>query len=276
MIEKETVSIELPHVIIPLDSYRRIMAYAEACSLEISGFADITFDQQRYAFIVGEVFLLKQEVSGGDTDINEETLSEFMLQMIQAGKTQLPRLWWHSHVNMQAFFSGIDTGTMKTSFKNDSFMVALVVNKRREMKAMLEVFKPFSFTLDDIPVKIEMGFPEGVPDQIKREVEEKVTEKKWTYGRYTPPDGAELPETATNEIKKEITTGKIYLPLPKKKKKALKLIKDLSLTKQWDSYREEYIWINSRTGTVYFDNEGHFEVKDPVNLLDQMYGREDR
>src|ERR1035437_3075176 len=128
-------------LILPLDSYRKIMAYAQVCEEEISGFADVSFDKEKMALVVGEVYLLKQEVTGGTTDLDEEDIAKFTHEMIKGGSTQLPRMWWHSHVNMSAFFSGTDTSTMDY-LENDSYTVALVVNKNREMKCTFILWKP--------------------------------------------------------------------------------------------------------------------------------------
>lgn len=164
---------------IPRSSYERIMAYAQACDQEISGFADLEFNQATKSFVVGEVYLLDQVVGAAETSMTEEAVSAAMLQFIKEGKTQMPRLWWHSHVSMQAFFSGTDDATM-ANLKNDSFIIGLVVNKRYETKTQLRIYS-YGIIFDDLEIEI-INTQNKVDPAIIAEINKKVT--KTSYGGY--------------------------------------------------------------------------------------------
>ena len=158
------------------------MAYISFCDLEISGFADVEYNSARNAFVAGEVYLLRQEVSGAATHMDEEAVSKFNLEMIKAGKMQLPRIWFHSHVNMQAFFSATDEETLK-DLQNETFIIALVGNKRKEMKAKAYVAESIPMLgqssyieIDPMTITVDLEY-ERIPEALRKEVDEKVTKK---------------------------------------------------------------------------------------------------
>ena len=168
---------------IPLLSYQKIMGYADVCDTEITGFADVTFDDDRNGLVVGEVFLLEQVGAASEVEMSEESIGKFTNECMKKGMTQLPRLWWHSHVNMGAFFSGTDEQAMK-DLKNESWSVALVVNKKEEMKATLNLYQPVELQVTDLPVVVL--YPKyGELEELRTEVEQKVTKKKFSLPAYT-------------------------------------------------------------------------------------------
>ena len=255
-------------LIIPLATYRKIMAYTTLCDLEISGFCELEYSESRNAFIAGEVYLLKQEVSGAATHMDEETVSAFNLERIKAGANQLPRLWFHSHVNMAAFFSTIDEDTLK-DLQNDTFTVALVVNKQKEMKAKAYIYSETTSRImgieleskeqvevDPLPVSIEFDY-ERIPEALRKEVDEKVTKRVYTpalpYSTHQPHGGKKRKHGHASIIKP--------LFLPKDRVAAARKVEDKGLVGAWDSIREEFIYEDPYTGEVYIDYwealEGH-------------------
>lgn len=177
--EGEVVVNKFPSIIIPKSSHQRIMDYVDACDMEISGFAETSYDAEENTIRIGEVYLLKQEVSAAETEMDEEAIAQHMLEFMVIGKTQLPNCWWHSHVNMGVFWSSTDWNTINT-LKNNSYFVSIVFNKRRELRALLRVFGVTQVTVDDIAVTVETD-ARDIPEDIKKEVAEKVTQKVWTY-----------------------------------------------------------------------------------------------
>lgn len=165
-------------LLIPRKSYNKIMGYAKACDQEISGFADVEYKQDESAFVVGQVYLLEQEVGPAETEMTEEAVSQLMLKFINEGKTQMPRLWWHSHVHMATFFSGTDDATM-AMLKNDSFVIGLVVNKEKSMLAQLRVYCA-GITLDDMPVAI-LEEEEADDPTLVQEVNSKVKKREYNW-----------------------------------------------------------------------------------------------
>ena len=162
-------------IYIPWASYQKIMGYAQVCDTEITGFADLDYDPVLEGLVVGEVYLVNQEASDAHVEIDEDTVHNFLGQLMQQGLTQMPRLWWHSHVEMATFMSTIDEASL-AQLENDSFMVALVVNKRRESYAKLTCWQPFPFSQENVEVVIQYPEAESL-EQLKAEVAQKVKTK---------------------------------------------------------------------------------------------------
>lgn len=161
---------------IPHRAYQKLMWYVRAVDTEITGFAEVIFDEERKRLVVGEVYLLDQEAAGSEVEMSEEAIAKFTDQMMEQGATQLPRLWWHSHVDMGAFFSTTDDIAMD-DLNNGTWGVALVMNKREEMKASVNIYYPIRHTFDDVDITYEVP-PLTIPKEIQDEVAAKVKEMK--------------------------------------------------------------------------------------------------
>lgn len=264
--EQTKIETEGLRLIIPLGSYRKIMAYTTICDIEISGFAEVEYNQARNAFVVGEVYLIKQNCTGTGTHMEEEDVSSFELERIKDGATMLPRLWWHSHVNMEAFFSGIDEDTLKNR-QNDTFAIALVVNKKKHMKAKAYLYNEitqkimgFEFKtteqteVDPLPVSIEFEY-ERIPEVLKQEVDDKVKTKIYTYKgphRAFPRPGTDPDLVGAKERGAGSSIVK-PLFLPKDKVAAQTRIDEKGLVKRWDFQKEEYVYEDPYSGQVWID-----------------------
>ena len=243
------VELEKPQLIIPLASYQKIMAYAEIATGEITGFADVDYNTEKKALVVGEVYLLEQEAAAAHVEMNEEIVADFNLQMVKKGLTQLPRLWWHSHVDMETFFSGTDDDTI-LDLKNDSFMVALVVNKKRKMHALLNFCAPIPLIIDNLPISVDFGLEE-VPEELRKEVQRKVKEPPSVFSNFLTK-GWE---------KKKGEESIMYFP--KDIASIKKRIKEFGLKREWDTDSSQHIWKSPKTGTIWVDF--HNVILNPFN-----------
>lgn len=235
-------------LLLPLASYRKIMAYVQLCEFEISGFSEVTYNPERNAFVVGEVYLIEQHGSGVTTHLEEEDSFKFhdeyrKMQKAKGVKSfSYPRLWWHSHVNMEAYLSPVDEDAL-TNRKTDNFTIALVVNKKRVMKAKAYVCvegKYQIFGIDvptkewieikDLPVRIDLDY-ERIPDALKKEVEEKVKKDEPVHKKH-------------QKGKKDWDFGKLEAPksFPKDLNTVLMMIKKLNLFCEWDYSVGELVW----------------------------------
>lgn len=167
-------------VLFPQETYNQMFAYVDATDVEISGVGRVSrqIEDNRICFVVHELFLLKQRNTGTSTHLDPAELSNFVIDRVQKN---LPvddvKIWWHSHVNMQAFWSGTDEACC-AGFENDgvdkeNWYLSIVVNKRREMRCRLDIFKPYRVVIDELPVKVIMNF--SAPD--KKKFEDEVKEK---------------------------------------------------------------------------------------------------
>lgn len=121
-------------------AWQKICGYVDLCDTEISGLGRV--EEMGDNFIVRDVAILEQEVSGAHATMEAKALANFQEEMVRAGKSLKGWVfWWHSHVNMQAYFSGTDTGTMDTS-TDFPYLISLVTNKRRDVQARIDIHKP--------------------------------------------------------------------------------------------------------------------------------------
>ncbi len=97
---------------------------------------------------IREVHLPKQDNSQAATDIDDDSLHELLHELIQRnnGDSNRLRCWIHSHGDMGCFWSGTDTDTIKkwapTQVEYPTYVISLVVNKKKEYKMRLDIFIP--------------------------------------------------------------------------------------------------------------------------------------
>jgi len=162
----------LPMLYFPENSWKKLFAYADIASGEISGLGKITLHENGTDFIVNDIFLLEQVSGVGSTNLNPDSVAKFITDLIVAGENPADvKLWFHSHGNIDVFWSSTDNTTIQ-GFSDASYMLSIVVNKRFQHKARLDLFKPIRLTLE-LEVILENNFL-GI-DRI--EIEKEVTQK---------------------------------------------------------------------------------------------------
>lgn len=241
-------------VVIPFEMYQKLIAYVDVCDTEITGFFDVEYVKEKNIFLVTKVYdLLEQEAGGADVQMDEESVSAFNLELIKQGVEQLPRGWWHSHVNMDAFLSGTDEATLEY-LENDSFIVALVANKKHIMKAKVRVFNPYKFEIENVPVEIRLA-DNDLEEEARKEIEKKVktrfvqgwNNKDWKGKQQdfgdSDTNGSEL--FSHNGVRKW---------LPKDKNKALDRIVELTLLREWDRDLHDFVYIDPANDDIWIDN----------------------
>lgn len=128
------------------DAWKKICAYVDNVDGEISGLGKLKVVDD--TFIVSDVAIFKQTVSSAHSDIETKALAEFQVEMVKKSESMKEWvLWWHSHGDMSVFFSGTDTDTIEKSTEFP-FLVSLVTNKKHELKARLDIYKPIPMMMD--------------------------------------------------------------------------------------------------------------------------------
>ena len=172
--------VEFPTVHILPEVYEKIMFWVDECPKEISGMGKVVVKDG--AYWVTEAYLLEQEVSASTTDIDAESLGKLMAETIR--EEGHLNFWWHSHVNMGAFWSGTDTDTIEEIGAN-GFCLATVFNKKRDYRTAFyqggDDFLPSIF-VDQIETLITPLADESQHEAWRKEMKDKVREKT-----YTPP-----------------------------------------------------------------------------------------
>jgi len=129
-------------IIIDETVYRKIYRWINASEFEVSGLGNIVVDEDTNTIYVVDAILIKQENSRAETEMNANAINKAMYDLRNA-EGEL-RWWWHSHVNMPAFWSGTDTDTMK-QLSEHGWFVSTVFNKMKEYQsAITQSFVPTS------------------------------------------------------------------------------------------------------------------------------------
>lgn len=173
--------ISKPRILIPRNILNKMQAYVDLCDKEISGLGTVVYDHKYGGYVVKRVMLLEQEVSGTSTDLDDHAVAQALYEYREyEGKEEIA-FWWHSHVNMNTFWSSTDHETMDSIGKN-GLCVAVVLNKKKEKRGAI-VMAPKNFPavkFDDVDIVI-LDTIDFSMDDVKKEIEAKVKEKTYKY-----------------------------------------------------------------------------------------------
>lgn len=181
--EKEIPTIPtLDDIAVEIDEevHAKIMHWIDKAAGEVSGLGKIEIVNG--VFRVTSAILLKQENTSVTTDIDAKAVGKAMFEL----KDEPGQLnwWWHSHVNMDVFWSGTDLDTIHLIGQGGWFL-ATVLNKKREMKSAYYqkggVAGLPGIFVDDLPTRTIYLFEESKLEQWDKDFDSKVTEKKWSY-----------------------------------------------------------------------------------------------
>lgn len=158
--------------------HAQIMYYVHKSSVEISGLGRIEKSSDG-TMVVTKVYLLEQVNTGTSTDLNADAVAKLQFSS-REDKGHL-NFWWHSHVNMGAFWSGTDMATIEQFGKN-GYLLATVFNKRGEYKTAYYQggtdFLPSLF-VDDIETEFSYLPTANEATQWEAEFTTKCKEKVW-------------------------------------------------------------------------------------------------
>jgi len=155
---------------------KKIQYWADAAVGEVSGLGIVSQEEDR--MVVRDVYILEQECSAADTELDPEAISKLMADLIRNDKDPAKlKFWWHSHVNMGVFWSGTDDSCAETLSREYAF--STVVNKKGESKTRLDLYNPFRITVDNIKLIELSAEDEGLKEQCANDVKEKV--RRATY-----------------------------------------------------------------------------------------------
>jgi len=156
------------------EAKQKLDLYVDATTDEISGLGKVIVRNKK--LYIEDIYLLKQESGGSSTELDQESVAEFMTEMMARNEPlESLKLWWHSHGTMGVFWSGTDEDTAR-KFGN-GWMMSLVVNRKGEYKSRLDVYEPVDLVVDNIELDVALRFNEELRERIKAEVAEKVSKK---------------------------------------------------------------------------------------------------
>lgn len=144
-----------PKVMIDRIALEKIRYFVEKDSQECSGMgiSRVVGD----TIYIDDIHMLEQRNGAAHTDIEADAVGKLM--NMWSSRTGVVNFWWHSHVNMNTFWSGQDMETIKSIGKN-GMCIASVFNKRGEIRTAVccPITLPFAegtrlAFFDDLPIK---------------------------------------------------------------------------------------------------------------------------
>ncbi len=157
------------------EAFRKLRLYVDNCQYEISGLGVVERDGND--FLVTDVFILKQWTYRAFTELSQRAVAEFLLALVEGGRDPEPvKFWWHSHGQMDVFWSEIDDYTAR-GFGTD-YMISAVTNRAGDLRCRVDVGEPLALTLDNVPFDVDpsrTAAPEpGLEERIREEIANQV------------------------------------------------------------------------------------------------------
>ena len=151
--------------------WKKVLDYAQASydefKSEIGGFL-VAIKDKDGDIILSEPEILEQDVTGGTTEMEKAAVADYYVKTAMKHGKDVRFVWWHSHANMSAFWSGTDTNTMK-EYANDDWSAFLVVNIRGDYKFRVCVWNPIK-AHEDTELKVIDAKTRSIPKAIKDSV----------------------------------------------------------------------------------------------------------
>ena len=165
------------------EAWAKMWQYVFSVKEEISGYGKV--EMVDGCFMVTDVAIFEQTVSGADTTINGASVAKFLYELHKRGEDATKwRLWWHSHNTMPVFWSGTDEIAMSPENNiGRDWLLSVVVNFKRHTLGRLDVYSPVHTTVDEIPVMThdEIIIPQSIADEVAAKVTRRVYQPTKTY-----------------------------------------------------------------------------------------------
>lgn len=157
--------------------YEKIWTWTHNCGVEVSGYGTTKAIGDPVERIhVDQLFLLEQECTGGSTKPKDAELAKLMSHVSDQGRPEDLRFWWHSHANMEPFWSGEDLDTID-DLRGPPFFVSLVTSKKGNYRLRCDLQTECGFHRAEDRLTYQVRVNEYRSDLID-ELDEKVDEEK--------------------------------------------------------------------------------------------------
>jgi len=169
--------------------YEKVMHCVDSSHLEIGGLGLVKIEGDEV--YVTEFFLLEQDVTSTTTQLQAAAISKLLYQTRDTTGELL--WWWHSHVDMDVFWSSTDMATIR-EFGEEGRFFATVFNKDREMKSayfQAGTDKYPELFVDDIETLVQSGLTEDEIEALDEEIADKVFFSKVYIGTGSHRDAVE-------------------------------------------------------------------------------------
>ena len=271
-----------PKIFINIDAINKMKEYIRQSSLEIGWLGTARrFSNQIF---IDDVFLFKQEVHSTTTEITTEGLNDFAMELLsQEDGMEIwnnMKVWGHSHVNMSTSPSSQDDKQIEVFSQNaDDFFIRIIANKKDDFRIDLydyttgviyeqlpyevdygedkDIIESLYKKIEEITEAINLRIKpnETMVEEIKTEIKEKVTEKKFTYS-----GNAAIKTTNSWYDDYDYTGYGYYNGWSKKKEKSEKSKEENKITEYFDSLNEEDIF-----NLMYYMEAG-LDIRDVIDF----------
>lgn len=137
------------------DAYEQIMYYVHKAKFEISGLGNVRIING--VATVTDIFLIDQENDPTETEMKADAIGKCIYDHHMSGIEGDLKFWWHSHVDMQVFWSGTDRKTIEELTENGWFIHG-VFNKKNEHRICYSNNEPFEVFVDNLELDIDESF----------------------------------------------------------------------------------------------------------------------
>lgn len=167
-------------VVIDNKAYQKIMFWVHQTKLEISGMGMVKklADGTMYVY---DAFLLEQENTTGDTEINATALAKAEYEKRNEEGTL--SYWWHSHHDMNVFWSGTDEAAIKQLGQHGWFLQSVFNKKADQLTCYYQKGDEFfpEVRLDKLAISLTQGLSAEDRAECLSEYQTKCTEKTYAY-----------------------------------------------------------------------------------------------
>lgn len=152
----------------------KIMYYAKYAAdkyrTEISGMLLAKVDKDGDIALFNPT-ILKQTVSGTQTVLKKEELAKFYVDCYKKEGKDIHFVWWHSHANMDVYFSATDVNTFEEYAETD-WSLFLVVNAKGEYMFNFVYWRPIKVKLEKLEITFFKEKEKDIPKSITNAVDE--------------------------------------------------------------------------------------------------------
>ncbi len=152
--------------------YRKLDAWARLASGEVSALGMVEMEAD--GPLITSLFLPRQVCTGSSCDMDQEDVGAHLCELMKTGEEGKLRAWVHSHADLGVFWSGTDQNTIHT-LGSDPYLVSVVVNRKGEYKARIDITYPFNITLEDLDLMVVYPASGELENACRAELATKVT-----------------------------------------------------------------------------------------------------
>lgn len=172
-------------ITIGMTDWLRYHAWCREAKGEMSCLGEV--ERNGLNFHIAALHILPQDCTSTSTRIRDAALAQFLMERETAtpGFSERLKAWLHTHHDFGVFWSGTDTDCIR-DFGADSYLISIVINKRGESLARLDLFSPVRATLHTVITPL-FTIPESIQAEAKSDVEANV--HSTSYAAITPYAG---------------------------------------------------------------------------------------